>query len=71
MINGILSYNPSHELLFIAGIEFLSEVYCGARLDAFVGDRWFPTRIERNISGGDWYLVGLRGVKLSGLLVRV
>jgi hypothetical protein len=71
MSNGILIFNSSKELLFIAGVDFLDGLYCGACLDVFVGGRWWPTRIERDISGGDWYLVGIRGVKLAGLPARV
>jgi hypothetical protein len=72
--NGKLIYNFSQEMAIsftLAEFEHLSGLYCGACFDVFIGGYWVPTRIERNATDGDWYLVGLKGVKPAGLPVRV
>ncbi len=44
------------------------ELHCGDAFEVLVDDTWMPTRIE--MSGNQWYLVGLPAVTLDGLEAR-
>ena len=42
-------------------------IHCGAGFEVLLNDVWVPTRMEMS---GEWYFVGLSGLKLDGLTVR-
>lgn len=44
-------------------------LHCGEGLEVLLNDVWVPTRMEMNMNR-DWYLVGLPGLELDGLVVR-
>jgi len=71
-MQGTLTFIFSQEVAIMctfAGVEILKVLYCGACLEVCIGGFWFPTRIEKN--NNVWELVGLRGVKLADLPVRI
>ena len=39
----------------------------GEGFEVLLNDVWVPTRMERE---GEWYFVGLLGLKLDGLMMR-
>ena len=41
---------------------------CGSRIELLLCDVWVCTRIEHD--GNDYYAVGLKGLKLDGLIAR-
>lgn len=43
-------------------------LHCGETMDAKINDIWVPTRIEMS---RDWYLIGLKGLELDGMTVRI
>lgn len=42
-------------------------IHCGEGFEVLLNDVWVPTRMEMS---GEWYFVGLSGLKLDGLTVR-
>lgn len=42
-------------------------IHCGEVFEVYLNDVWVPARMEM---AGDWYLIGLPGLKLDGLMVR-
>lgn len=42
-------------------------IHCGEGFEVLLNDVWVPTRMEM---AGEWYFVGLPGLKLDGLRVR-
>lgn len=47
------------------------ELHCGNCLQLKLCDKWVNTRIEADFYTGEWYAVGLRGLKLEGVLARI
>jgi hypothetical protein len=47
--------------------EYYGGLHCGEYMEVLIDRKWIPTRIEK---GKSWYLVGVKKVPLSGLLVR-
>lgn len=43
-------------------------LHCGECMEVYLNGIWVPTRIEM---GDDWYLVGLPGIELSGMEIRM
>lgn len=43
------------------------KIHCGEGFEVLLNDVWVPTRMEM---AGEWYFVGLPGLKLDGLTVR-
>lgn len=48
--------------------EYYGGLHCGTPMEVCIDGQWFPTRIEM---GDDWYLVGIKTDRLSGLTVRI
>ena len=48
---------------------FYEGLHCGECFDVRIENSWIPVRIEMDDDG--WYLVGLPGIKLDGLTVRM
>ena len=44
-------------------------IHCGEVFEFKLNDVWVPARVEMGMDG-EWYLVGLPGLKLDGLEVR-
>lgn len=44
-------------------------IHCGEVFEFKLNDVWVPARVEMGMDG-EWYLVGLPGLKLGGLEVR-
>lgn len=45
-------------------------LHCGDTMEVLLNDKWVSTRIEYDYKS-NWYLVGLRGLELEGLTVRI
>lgn len=57
-----------------ADIRFNSDdcyggLHCGTTMDVWLNDHWIPARIE--MSGQEWYLVGIHVETIFGLKVRI
>ncbi|MDD2981164.1 MAG: DUF5348 domain-containing protein [Hespellia sp.] len=69
---GILFYNHGikrYDIRF--GLEeYYDGLQCGECFEVYTGKAWIPVRIETR-SNGDGYLVGLPGVAVEGLTVRI
>ena len=48
--------------------KYYGGLHCGECLDVRLNEVWVPTRIEMS---EDWYLVGLRELRLEGLTVQI
>lgn len=48
--------------------SYYGGLHCGECLDIRLNEVWVPSRIEID---DDWYLVGLPGLRLEGLNVRI
>jgi len=70
MIGTLINLSQEFAISFhFAGSLIERGLYCGACFDAWIGGCWLPTRIER--INNKWHLIGVNGVKLAGLMVRV
>lgn len=49
--------------------EFYGGLHCGTTMDVWLNDHWIPSRIE--MSGQEWYLVGIHVETIFGLKVRI
>ena len=49
------------------GLQDYEGIHCGEGFEVLLNDVWVPTRMEM---AGEWYFVGLSGLKLDGLMVR-
>lgn len=69
---GTLFYNQAlgrYDIRF--GLEeYYDGLHCGECFEVQVGQEWIPVRIEVN-GRGESYLVGLPGIALDGLAVRI
>lgn len=45
-------------------------LHCGDTMEVLLNGTWVSTRIEYDYKSS-WYLVGLRGLELEGLTVRI
>lgn len=67
---GVLVYNEENGRMDICfGLEeYYGGLHCGTTMEAKVGGRWIPTRIEK---ASDWFLVGIKTDNITGLIVRL
>lgn len=45
-------------------------IHCGETFECCLKEVWIPTRMEMDF-GGQWYLVGLPGLRLDGRAIRM
>lgn len=50
-------------------IDEWTEFHCGDLISLKLCDKWITTRIEMN-GAGQWYAVGLPGLRLAGLTAK-
>lgn len=48
--------------------DYYGGLHCGTTMQAKIGGRWIPTRIEK---ASDWFLVGIKTDNITGLIVRL
>ncbi|MCI8734915.1 MAG: DUF5348 domain-containing protein [Clostridia bacterium] len=71
-IKGKLYLNGNDRLAIANGCNGSEyEFHCGNCVELFLCDKWLHTRIEADFSTGEYYAVGLRGLKLEGVMARV
>ena len=61
---GHLRYNPESRRYVLDGWE----LHCGDAFEVLINDEWIGTRIE--MTGSNWYLIGLALDTLAGLEAR-
>lgn len=71
IFKGKLYLNDNDRLALDVGRYGEYEFHCGYGVELFVCNKWLSTRIEADIKSGEYYAVGLRGLKLEGLTARV
>lgn len=71
IIRGKLYLNDNDRLALEYGCNGEYEFHCGYGVELFVCNKWLSTRIEADMLSGEYYAVGLRGLKLEGLTARV
>lgn len=70
IIKGKLYINDNDRMALDDGCSGEYEFHCGYGVELFVCNKWLSTRIEADVNGV-YYAVGLRGLKLEGLMARV
>lgn len=70
IIRGKLYLNGNDRLAIDDVCNGEYEFHCGYGVELFLCGKWLSTRIEADVNG-EYYAVGLRGLKLEGLTARV
>lgn len=70
MKQGVLIFDTESDRMDVRfGLEdYYGGLHCGTTMEAKVGGRWIPTRIEK---ASDWFLVGIKTNNITGLIVRL
>lgn len=69
-IKGKLYLNDNGRLALSGYKGYEYEFHCGYGVELFLCNKWLSTRIEADVNG-NYYAVGLYGLKLKGLTARV
>lgn len=70
LFKGKLYLNDNDRLAIDDGCNGEYEFHCGYGVELFLCNKWLSTRIEADVHG-NYYAVGLRGLKLEGVMARV
>lgn len=68
---GVLRYDAEQDRFVLNDYG----LHCGDGIEVKINDTWVPTRVEARSdwNPGDfnnWYLVGLEGIKIEGLIAK-
>lgn len=66
-ITGALFKNENDRL----ALDDWHELHCGSCVQLKLCGKWVSTRIEADFKTGEYYAVGLIGLKLEGVLARI
>ncbi len=69
-LKGKLYLNDNDRLAIEGCNGYEYEFHCGYCVELFLCNKWFTTRIEADYNG-NYYAVGLYGLKLEGVMARV